>query len=125
MTTEGDFLLALIRQAVTDMNVPNSQREPIVEIIARTVITVMSDPRLLNRLSVVMALQQENAELRQYIMQLRAFQERYVAHNPPRARKAPPRKKPAKKKAAARPKIQVKGSTAANRRAFKQGYGSG
>jgi hypothetical protein len=120
---EGDELLGMIRQAVSQYPLPVQQQEMVTEIVGRTVIAVMSNPRFLNRLLIVQQLQHENVALRQHLMQLQAFLRQ---HGTPV--KAPPRKKaakkaPAKKKPVARsPQVRVKGSTPGNRRAFKQGY---
>ena len=120
--TEGDELLALIRQAVAESHVPRPYQDVVIELVARTAITVMTQPRFLQRLTVVMELQAENAALRQNLAVLTAMVNRF---QPAAASVKRPRKKaPAKKKAVAKraPAVRVKGSTASNRQAFKQGY---
>lgn len=118
--TEGDELLALIRQAVAESHVPRPYQDVVTELVARTAITVMTQPRFLQRLTIVMELQAENAALRQNLAVLTAMVNR---HQPPTV-KRPRKKAPAKKKAVAKraPSVRVKGSTSANRQAFKQGY---
>ena len=123
MTNEGDELLWMIRQAVRQRGVPKGQEEMLTELVGRTVIMVMSEPRFYSRLTVVAQLQAENNLLRQHL----AFAQATLARLAPATMRAP-RKVPAKKKAGAKrvvkksPAVKVKGSTAKNRNAFKQGY---
>ena len=120
---EGDELLVLIRQGVSQYPLPQEQQDMVVEIVARTLIAVASTPHFANRLLVVQQLARENAALRQTLMQLQAFLRAQGTKPPPVKKAAPKKRKAAAKKTVARgPKIQVKGSTPANRRAFKQGY---
>jgi hypothetical protein len=112
--TEGDELLAMIRQAVADYGVPPSQQPFITDMVARIAVTVMTDPRFLYRLSVVLQLQEENQALRHHIAMMQT----------PTRSKAAPRKKASPKKRVVKkaPAVQVRGSTKANRQAFRQGY---
>ena len=64
---EGDELLGMIRQAVRQRGVPLDQQEMLVELVGRTVILVMSEPRFYSRLTVVAQLQAENNLLRQHL----------------------------------------------------------
>ena len=117
---EGDDLLAAIRQFVAELHIPVEQREAITILVGRTVVTIMSDPRFFNHLIPVQRLQAENAALRQHLLMM---QVPMAAPRKAAARKrAPARKAPAKKVVRKSPPIRVKGSTPANRRAFKQGY---
>lgn len=124
MPTEGDQLLAFIRQAVVDLRVPPAHQPMVVEATARTVIAVLTNPAYLGQLAIVRELQTENANLRQYLAQQQMFLQRMQTVSPmkppARPRKRSPKKAPAVTK---NPPIRVKGSTAANRRAFKQGTG--
>ena len=121
MPSEGDDLLALIRNAVKEnrSRIPYEQTDAITEIIGRMIVLIVTDPKFFSRLAPVQRLQLENAALRQELMRLQAF----VRQMATPVRKAPAKKKAAAKKPVARsPQVKVKGSTATNRRAFKQGY---
>lgn len=122
---EGDAVLAEIRREVIKLRVPAAQQEAVVMAAAHAVIAVLTNPQFLNRIGIVIQMQHEIATLRQMLAV--ATQARKAAA--PRPRKAAPRKAPAKKAAKrivkTAPKIQVKGSTAANRKAFNQGYRGG
>lgn len=116
--SEGDELLALIQQAVKANNVPPAYQAMVTEIVARTCIRVMTDPRFLNRLNVVLDLQEQNRQLRNMLAAATASVRR------PAPRKTPPKKKaPARKRAAkSPPSVRVKGSTPPNRTAFREGF---
>ena len=122
--TEGDELLAMIREIVAFHGVAPQQQAVVSDAAARVVLTVLSNPHFYNNLSVVLALRQQNEMLRQQLANVSALV--YRANLQPK--KTPAKKAPAKKRAAAKrpvakaPTIKVKGSTAANRQAFKQGY---
>ena len=126
MTTESDELLFMVRQYVAQ-RIPSEQQAVVVDGIIRTLVIMMSDPRFYGHLSVVQNLAAENEMLRQHLAMTTAALARYQPVKVP-ARRTPPRKKTAKKTApkrnpvATNPTVKVKGSTAANRRAFKQGY---
>lgn len=117
--TEGDELLAMIREIVAFHGVAPQQQAVVSDAAARVVLTVLSNPHFYNNLSVVLALRQQNEMLRQQLANVSALV--YRANLQPQPKK--PTKRPAKKKAVAKsPAVKVKGSTAANRQAFKQGY---
>lgn len=118
--SEGDELLALIQESVRAHQVPPAYQAMVTEMVALTVVRVMSDPRYLMRLQIVMELQQENVELRRAL----AVASATVSRSGVKARKkAAPRKKAAAKRATVRaPQVRVKGSTSANRQAFREGY---
>ena len=120
MTTQGDELLAMIREAVAHHGVPPQHRAIVVDTAARVAMMVMSEPRYYNNLSVVLALREQNALLRQQLANVSALV--YRANLQPQPKKAPAKKRAAKRPVAKAPTIKVKGSTAANRQAFKQGY---
>lgn len=102
--TEGDDLLDFIRATVHGRVHPDIQ-ERVVEIVARTVIELMSRPEFTNHLRPIIDLQAENYYLKQQVVQL----QRVVQQMPVKV--VPARKRaPAKKKAAPR-----------NAQAFKRG----
>jgi hypothetical protein len=109
----GNELLAFIQEAVRAQDVPAGYHGLVTELVAQTVIRVMSDPRFLMRLSVVLELQEQNQQLRNA---LAAVQVGKVRTKKAAARKAPPRKAPAVR-------VRPKGGTPAQRRAFQEGYG--
>jgi hypothetical protein len=114
---EGDHLLQAIRGHVMALGVPIEQQEALTILVAQTVVTIMSDPRFFNHLVPVQRLQAENAALRQHLMLLQ------MPQRAPAPRKRPAKKAPVKKTVSKSPTVKVRGSTAANRRAFKQGFG--
>lgn len=117
--TAGDDLLARIQEAVRQHNVPPAQQEIVVELVGRSLITIMNDPAFYTQLRPVIELRNENALLRQALMNVQAQMRQAVVKASPRKRTAAPKKPRVVKKA---PPIRVKGSTAANRRAFKEGF---
>lgn len=131
MTATGDELLSRIRQAVIEQKVPAAHQEVVIELVARSVITIMSDPAFFGQLRVVLDLQKENQLLRQQLTQMAALNSALKSALKPRGSKQPVYKVPAKTKARktpptkapkVTPKVQVRGSTASNRKAFKEGY---
>jgi hypothetical protein len=117
---EGDELLAAVRQHVAELQVPLDQREAVTVLVARSVVTIMSNPRFFYRLAGVQRLQAENIALRQHIMLLQATKA-------PAPRKRPAKKAPAKKAAAKRvvqtkPPVRVRSSQS---KAFKRGARGG
>ena len=117
MTAESDQLLFLIRRFVADRVEPQYQ-QAVTEGIAYTLAVMMAEPRFYTQLSVVARLTQENELLRMHLANATTALQRYQP-----VKRAPPRKRAAKKAVAKKaPAVKVKGSTAANRRAFKQGY---
>jgi hypothetical protein len=127
MTVEGDELLAMIRTELRRRRVPPSDLDLLTEIVGRTVVAVMSTPKFYDRLRVVLELRQENELLRYHLASTQAMLNRLVKSRMPTTKpkpkprkKAAPRKSPVVKKA---PGVRVKGSTAANRKAFREGYG--
>lgn len=126
MTNLGDELLIRIREAVRQQGVAPSMQDTVIELVGRALITILNDPAFYTQLRPVLELQAENAVLRNTLATVQAQMHRMVAVS------APKRRPPAKKKAAApkkprvvkkAPSIRVKGSTAANRKAFKEGFG--
>ena len=85
-TPEGDELLDSIRQYVHG-RVPPAYEEVTVEIVATTLVTMMSEPRFYNHLRVVIDLQKR-------ILQLEAALSRYQAKMPSVPPAARPRKRP-------------------------------
>jgi regulator of replication initiation timing len=75
--------------------------------------TLMADPAFTNELLVVRKLQEENAWLKTQYTILKQMMDKVGV-------KAPRKRAPAKKKAAAAPR--VKGGTAAQRQAFQDGF---
>jgi hypothetical protein len=120
-TTVGDDLLARIREAVRLQGVPVSQQAAVIELVGRSLITILNDPSFYMQLRPVLELQAENATLRNMLGQVQAQMNRLVVAKSPRKRTAPRKPGPPKvvKKA---PAIRVKGSTAANRTAFRKGF---
>lgn len=118
--TTGDELLALIREHVRQQ-VPAAHRDKITEMVANILLMVMSEQRFYSQLRVVLDLQAENSMLRNELAKAVALVNRLASARVP-VPYAKPRKKAAAKKVGVKPKIQVKGSTASNRRAFKEGY---
>lgn len=128
----GDELLARIHQAVVDLKVPPAQRERLIELVGRCVITIMTDPTFYNQLRVVIDLREENQAMRQQLASSAVLISSLRAALATTPRRAPAKKAPARKAAAKKaspkapiaraPKIQVKGSTAANRKAFREGF---
>jgi hypothetical protein len=80
-TPEGDELLAIIRQYVHG-RVPPAYEEATVEVVATTMVTLMSEPRFYNHLRVVIDLQKR-------VLQLETAIRRYQEKAPPRPRTAP------------------------------------
>jgi len=128
MTDAGDELLGLIRTELKRRRVSSNDMDLLAEIVGRTIITVMSTPRFYERLLVVLELRKENELLRYHLASTQAMLNRLVQSRLPvvRAKKtaAKPRKAAAKKAPVVKkaPAVRVRGSTAANRKAFKQGY---
>ena len=110
--TEGDELLAMIREIVTHHGVPPQHRAVVTDTAARVCIAVISQPHFYENLSIVIALRQQNEMLRQQLAQVSALV--YRANLVP---KPPPKKRPAKKPVVRSPKITTKAAT----KAFKRG----
>lgn len=113
--TEGDELLAAVRQHVAELHIPLEQREAVTILVARTVVTIMSNPRFFYRLAGVQHLKQENEALRQHLMLLQAVRQ-------PAPRKRPAKKAPAKKVVKKSPAVRVRSSQS---KAFKRGARGG
>ena len=93
--------------------VPADQVEITTRAVCMTVATLMADPTFTSELLVIRQLQDENQYLRtQYTILKQTLATLGV--------KQPRKRAPAKKKAAAAPR--VKGGTAAQRRAFQEGF---
>jgi predicted component of type VI protein secretion system len=122
-TTVGDELLARIREAVRQQGVPVSQQEAVIELVGRSLITILNDPAFFMQLRPVLELQAENGMLRNMLASVQAQMNRLVVAKSPRKRTAAPRKRAATPKVVKKaPTVRVKGSTAANRTAFRKGF---
>lgn len=125
MTNESDELLFMIRRYVAD-RVDPELRDIATEGVVYSLTALMAEPRFYSQLNVVQRLQMENEMLRQQLAYTTAALARFQPVKVPTATKRPAKKRAAKKsaplKVVSNPTIKVKGSTAANRRAFKQGY---
>jgi hypothetical protein len=113
-TPEGDDLLRMIRQFVKERGTPPSQIEMITELVARTVVTVMTEPRFYSHLLVVQNLQARVFELERVI----ALYGQQARQGSPAAR--PPSPKKAAKKLPAK-KLAKKPPLPYNVRQFKKG----
>src|SRR3954471_24897995 len=92
-TPESDELLGIIRQYVHGRVGPPFE-ETTVEIVAQTLVMLMSEPRFYNHLRIVIDLQRRIAQLE---TALRHYQQK-VPQPSPAARPRPPKKAVAKKK---------------------------
>lgn len=110
----GDELLERIRQEVANRVIPE-EVDRTTQVVAYVVVTIMSDPRFFTSLAQVQALLQENALLRQHLAIAQSGLNRVAAT---KVGKVTKKRRVVKKN----PTIQVRGSTAANRRNFKQGF---
>ena len=114
--TVGDDLLARIHEAVRQAGVPVSQQPIVIELVGRSLITIINDPAFYTQLRPMLELRAENERLRQALLAVQVQMRQAVV-------KASPRKRTAKPKVVKKaPGIRVKGSTPANRRAFKEGF---
>jgi hypothetical protein len=102
-----------IRQYVVASGVSPEKVEIVTRTVCVTLAALMNDPAFTNELVVVRRLQEENQYLR---TQYTILKQTLASLGVQTARK----RAPAKKKAPAAPR--VKGGTAAQRRAFRQGY---
>jgi hypothetical protein len=115
-TPEGDELLGIIRQYVHG-RVPPAFEETTVEIVATTLVTMMSEPHFYNHLRVVIDLQRRIVQLE---ASLRRYQQK-APRAPSAARpRVAPKKAPAKKTAAPK-KVSKKPPLPYNVRQFKKG----
>jgi hypothetical protein len=118
-TPEGDELLGIIREYVNG-RVPPAFEEATVEIVATTLVMMMSEPRFYNHLRVVIDLQKRIYQLETAI---RRYQQKPVrpspAARPPRP--ATRKKAAAPKKMAAPKKATKKPPLPHNVRQFKRG----
>lgn len=109
-TPEGDQLLGVIRQLVHGRVHP-SQEEATIEVIAQTLVVIMSDPQYYSHLRLVMDLQSQVIQL-----------ERALAAAQGRMVMVPvPVKKVVAKKAVAKPKMSKKPPRPYNVKQFKRG----
>lgn len=115
-TPESDQLLGVIRQLVHGRVHPQNE-EATVEIVAQTLIVIMSDPQYYSHLRLVIDLQSRVLQLERA---LALYQQQM--HSPPvRARAAPkPRKAPAKKASGVK-KVAKRPPLPYNVRQFKKG----
>ena len=93
--------------------VPPGQRDIVTRTVCMAIATLMNDPSFTSELLVVRQLREENAYIKNQYLILKQMMDRVGV-------KAPRKRAPAKKKAAATPR--VKGGTAAQRQAFQAGY---
>lgn len=127
MNDVGKQLLERIQREVQLVKIPADQQDRVVEVIVSTLIKIITDPAIYSTLQPVLELQAINRNLQeqnQVLQQtLHAVMRGTVAVQ---VRKTPaklPKKTPARKAVAKKPpKVQVKGSTAVNRKAFRQGF---
>lgn len=110
-TTEGDELLAMIRQYVHG-RVPAAHEEAIVEVVAKVVVAIMSEPRFYTQLRVVQDLRIRLAQAERAIAM---YQQKTQRPTPaaPKPRKSVPKK--AVKKTSKKPPLPH------NVKAFKRG----
>lgn len=115
------MLLARIQHEVRLVKIPEDQQDRVVEVIVSTLIKILTDPAVYNTLQPVMELRQENAALRQALMVATVRKQLPARKSPakPKVKKVAPARKATAPRA---PKVQVRGSTAANRKAFKEGF---
>lgn len=117
-TPEGDELLRMIRRLVEERGVHPTQRDVVTELVARTVVTVMTEPRFYTNLAIVQNLQARVTQLEFAIAQYAKQSQRgSPAARPPKpmtSRKQAAKKLPVKK-------ISKKPPLPYNVRAFKKG----
>ena len=118
MNQDGEDLLAHVRAFVRE-KVPPKDVETTTEIIVRLIVLLMSKPEFYNHLRIVMNLQAENQALRQRLSRL--MDEARTKRLRSQAVKAGMRKTAAAKATPVKKAAPVKGSTAANRKAFQKG----
>jgi hypothetical protein len=107
-----DELVLRIRQYVT-ANVPAEQAEVVTHTVCLVVAMLMAEPEFTNELALVRQLREENQWLKTQYTILKQMMDK-VGSVKPRKRA------PVKKKAPAAPR--VKGGTAAQRQAFREGF---
>jgi hypothetical protein len=112
-TPEGDQLLGLIRGMVHGRVHP-AYEEQAVEIVATTLVMIMSDPQYYNHLKVVMDLQSRVIQLERAL----ALYQQNMPRPPVRASSA---KKVVAKKAPAKPRPTKKPAFGYNVKQFKRG----
>jgi len=117
-TPEGDELLGVIRQLVHGRVHP-SQEEATVEIVAQTVILIMSDPHYYNHLRIVIDLQSRIVQLERAI----AMYQQNLVPRPQGAQKRVVAKKAAARKGPAKPRPTKKPSRSYNVKEFRKGLG--
>jgi hypothetical protein len=116
-TPEGDQLLGVIRDLVHGRVHP-SQEEATVEIVAQTVILIMSDPQYYSHLRLVIELQSRIVQLERAIAMYQQNMVRGSSSAPStRPKKAAARKGPAK------PRPTKKPSRSYNVKEFRKGLG--